>query len=233
VEYEQFCRLAVAASRFGDWDDDGPATLKPPAGDGILHHHLVNDRNVSSVLDDFIRRQSAEFQAQNRLWRAAESIPQAFAVAVRLQREPSGGSGGYRDFALSATASTGYRFGDSISLNVTADETCHVLLLYLGMSGKSYLLVPSVLAPTMHLTSSESLTLPPAEQPMTLSGDRPGRERIVAIASRAPLPLPLLQTDRSNQVYELASSELDELTSFAESGLTEGACARVDFLVRP
>jgi hypothetical protein len=105
-----------------------------------------------------------------------------------------------------------YPLGSRLRLIVESEVDGHLLLLDEGPEGLVYCLCPSHFAPNTCLPSGRSV-LPQRESPydaFTVSG-RPGREHLLAIITRDPLPLAWESTDPSAPARVLVPGDIDRL----------------------
>jgi hypothetical protein len=119
--------------------------------------------------------------------------------------------------------------GDRIRFQFRTNRPCHVVLIDIGTSGETTVLWPNDWHPDTWLDNEGDHFLPDLERPecdFALTG-LSGTERIVAIASLTPLPLPVLPepggTFRSLTTGEIA--RLVETLQHQPSGWTLAVCS--------
>jgi hypothetical protein len=87
-----------------------------------------------------------------------------------------------------------YRLGDEMTLHVQAEQSCQVVLLNVGATGRLTLLLPNRFRPELALRAGEQVTLPDPAMGFAFTAGRPaGCQYTKAIATLRPLDLPELK----------------------------------------
>lgn len=170
--YRAFAVRLVGRGRLTDWDAVGPDPDPPPADAGFLHRLLTGSRLVPPAAPD-------------RLLALAAPRAEGFALELTAHaRQP--------DRSAGAEAESRFRLGAELVLKVRSARDCHLALIDLGTTGRVSLLLPNAMCPRPRLAAGVSALFPGpgfAEFAFVLEGE-PGLERLVAVATSDPLPLP-------------------------------------------
>jgi hypothetical protein len=150
-----------------------------------LHHLLAGARAIPE-------RPYTESDPVARLLALAQRRTSALAVEVAVIAPDA--TGRPRDVAL-AEARPEHTFhpGDPIQFAVWADRDCHLALIDIGTTCAVTVLVPNARCPVARLHGGRQQRFPGPElgdYPLIMKG-RPGLERLIAIATHGPLPIPL------------------------------------------
>src|SRR5262249_19811246 len=128
----------------------------------------------------------------------ALAAPRASARAIRLEPRRAAEEPRRRDVAVGPGPQTGpFRLGDKVCFALEADRASHVVLIDVGTSGGVAVLLPNAWRAHAEVAGGRPYLFPGPEFPefeFVLSG-RPGRERVFALATRDPLPVPLAPQD--------------------------------------
>jgi class 3 adenylate cyclase len=131
-----------------------------------------------------------------------------------------------------------WRVGDQIRVCTMASRDCHLAAIHIGSAGIMTILFPSANQPSTVTRAHQVVSFPDERAPFhyVLSGP-PGWQRLIALATAVPLPLPsaTTHTDPSSPPSELASDlrssgKVEESRSVTPLGIdSEGrlVCARV------
>jgi hypothetical protein len=186
-EYDRFARRLVGHLRVGYWEAEGPLPSEPPDEDALLHRLLTGSRLLPDVelppppvASDELRRPLERLTALAR--------PRADGLEIAVAPAHSEG-----DPQAPAREVRPFRLGDEITFLLRARDDCHVVVIDIGTTGDVAAVLPSRWFPSPRLAAGRTHHLPGAEFPgFTLRlGGLAGRERVVALATRAPLRVPL------------------------------------------
>jgi hypothetical protein len=94
-----------------------------------------------------------------------------------------------------------WSIGDQVRICAQADRDCHLAVVNIGASGKVTVLIPNTYHPETFVRAGQVVAVPAASDQFhfKLSGP-PGPERLIAIASAAPLRLTPEDFDQSGQL---------------------------------
>jgi hypothetical protein len=176
--YRAFVACLVGNTGLMPWEREGAAPLPIPPTAGFLHRLLTGSRLLPPV---------APPTAIERLTALAAPRIGAFALEIVPTAPVPGRT---RNVSVEPPrAERAFRLGGELVLRLRADRDCHLTLIDLGTSGAITLLLPNAQCPRPVLKSGVSAYFPGpefVEFVLTLRG-RPGRERLVALATPAPL----------------------------------------------
>jgi hypothetical protein len=184
-QYAAFVRLMVGNDRFDAWHVAGPHSPDLDAEAGFLHDHL----SESWVVADAVGAGRPSVEALLGQVKSRES-PQA----VRLEIQHADPAHVLRDIEVGQPRSARpFRLGDSIRLTFQPSRDGHLALIDVGTSGGVSVLFPNRWSADGSIAGGRCYGLPGPSLPvpdLTLSG-LPGTERLLAIATRDALPVPL------------------------------------------
>jgi hypothetical protein len=204
----------VGNDRFGAWHVAGP---HPPDLDaGFLHSHLSESWIVAGSVDGSQPSPEALL---------GQVTSRDSPHAIRLEIDHADPAPLLRDIAIGRPPSERpFRLGDSIRLTFRTGRDGHLALIDVGTSGGVTVLFPNRWTADGSIAGGRDYSLPDPSLPvpdLTLSG-RPGTERILAIATRDALPMPLkpdgdapfrtLSPDEIRRLLEVING-LDPMTS--------------------
>jgi hypothetical protein len=215
-EYREFAMLAVANRAFASWDLVGSESPDPDPRSGILHHHLHHWRPHPSERAPS-ERAEARPPVEAPLARLLGLAGSGSSHVIRLGHHRRQSPHETRSIRVEETTTDrSYRLGDPIRIEFEASRPCHFALLDVGTSGAVAVLWPNAWHPDSRIEGGRTYAIPGPDTPgpdFVLTG-RPGRERLVAIATDDPLDAPLVDPDgapfRSLTPDDLARLE-DEL----------------------
>jgi hypothetical protein len=204
-DYEEFVRLMVGARGFGTWDEQGPTPPAPDASAAVLHHHLEQTLHAPEDADEPPDPATARLLA---LRTPAES-----SLGVRLHVVRAADPAGLREVVVTPAAPPGpFRLGDKVRFEFEAGEPCHLALIDVGTAGSVSVIWPNHWQRQARVEGGRTYSLPRATLPefeYQLAGI-PGTERIKAVVTRQPLPVPLLP-DEGAAFRRLTPRELDDI----------------------
>lgn len=190
--YADFSRLLVGRERAAGWEEEGPRPAPPAPEEGLLHHLLCGSRTLpEAALPPAPGPSLALRRAVDRLSALAEPRQQGLSVRVR----PHHAGGDWRDVTVSAARTERpFRLRDEVCFSFQVDRDSHVTLIDVGTSGAVAVLLPNGFSPRARAEAGRVHRIPGDEFTgfvLTLDGV-PGRERLVALATKQPVPVTLL-----------------------------------------
>jgi hypothetical protein len=205
ADYAAFSRLAVANRNFADWDRHGPTPVPPPGDAGFLHHLLAGSR----LLPDVALPPAAA--AVNRLTEL--TAPRESPLSIHLEPRHLDEERPTRDVEVTPTPRPRpFRLGEQIRFAFQANRDCDVTLIDVGATGQVAVTLPNAWCSQARVAGGRLHFFPGgefADFDLTLTG-KPGRERVFAIATLAPLPAPL-QPEGGAAFRQLQPPEVDAL----------------------
>jgi hypothetical protein len=208
TDYDAFSRRLVGHGRISYWEKEGPLPATPPESDAVLHRLLAGSRSLPDLdLPPAAGRDDLR-EALARLSRLARPRDEGLAVSILPARVKEGS----RDLAA-AEEEEPFRLGDPICFCIRAAVDCHLVVIDVGTAGGVAAALPNRWVPSPRLAAGQTHRLPGPEFPgfsLRLSGV-PGRERVVAVATREPLRVPL-RPRGSDAFRELDARTLDAVT---------------------
>jgi hypothetical protein len=205
-DYTRFARLVVASPRFGSWYEWGPDPLDSAIGHGVLHHHIDKSTKTSRL-----PRPEVEPSASRRL--LVLRSPPGSPIGVTLRPQHAAPAYRTREIApASSPAGRPFRIGDSVRLEFRATAPCHLALIDWGTSGRVTVLRPNARCRETAIERDWTYFLPALESPefeLALEG-LPGPEKVIAIATRAPLKTPL-RPGKGRLFRELTPIDIDRI----------------------
>ena len=232
--YGDFVPRVFGNRRFALWELHGPEPVPPGAESAILHHHLVHSRIAAGSV------RSAESARPG----GPKPAPDDPAIAELLALKPpgpptldilvkplhAGTPRNVRSVAVSShMADPPFVLGDLIRFRFQTNRPCHVVLIDVGTTGETTVLWPNGRHPDTWIDEDGDHFLPEFETPeydFRLTG-KAGTERIVAIATLTPLPVPVLPEPdgafRSLTIGEIA--RLVDILRKQPSGWSLACCA--------
>jgi hypothetical protein len=199
VGYEGFIRQVVGHRRFALWAQHGPEPAPPAADAAILHHHLEYSRIAVATEAAVGGPPAVGAKPARDDPRVAELValkPQGQSLLdVRVTPLHAGTPRTVRGLTVSAHgADPRFLLGDRVRFRFQNNRPCHVVLIDVGTTGGTSILWPNAWHPDSWLDEAGDHFLPDLERPecdFTLSGQA-GSERVLAVASLTPLPVPLV-----------------------------------------
>jgi hypothetical protein len=173
-EYGAFLHLLLGRERILRWDIEGPEADAGERGCALVHQ--LTATSAPGAVDDVS---------------TGEAAPGA--LTIRVEPHEARFSSALRDIGVTAPL-TEARIGQVIRLRLLASEDCHVVLIALGTSGATSVLLPNAWHPSAaRLERGKVSFFPVLERPdfVFRVGGPPGRERVSAIASREQLGIAL------------------------------------------
>lgn len=106
----------------------------------------------------------------------------------------------------------GFPIGSGVELRLESDADGHLLLLDRGATGNIYCLCPSLFAPDTRICrGTTALPAPGSPYRHFVATGQPGREDLLAIVTRDPLPLDWGSHDRRAPARRLSADDLRDL----------------------
>ncbi len=184
--YERFVRLALGNRRVSAWDARGAEPGGAVGEAGVLHHHWSESRLHATAPPLEALPPPDPVEDLLALETPAAS-PLRLDLEVRHAASPA-----LREIGVKRPARP-FALGDAIRLSFQANLACHVVLLDVGTGGAVTVVRPNAWSADTRAAAGQTYFLPPpdgAEFDLALQG-RPGRERVCAAATLAPLEVPL------------------------------------------